>query len=194
MSHEAILKAVIGMKHSRLRNYIAPGVTSWLIGGEGHGKVRLFTTDRDTREWITPHSHRFDFTCLVLCGSATNIVFGRTFRNDQGDAYAVGKLTAPSGGLGTYGFEPGEKAEYFSESRRTYVEGDTYAMRRHEIHSIQFQKGSAILFFEGPELSQTTEVLEPWSDGRRVPTFVTQPWMFDRMPDPGVTITTVSEQ
>ncbi len=58
-----LIKAVLGMANNPIRHYIAPGLTSSLVGGGGHGKVRLFQADRETREWVTPHSHRFDFTC-----------------------------------------------------------------------------------------------------------------------------------
>lgn len=180
MNLEALHNAVNAMKHSHIRNYIAPGLTSWLIGGEGHGKVRLFTADRDTREWITPHSHRFNFTCLVLWGSVTNILFTRTGRRDQGNAFAAGKLKAPTGGIGAYEFCPGEAPEYFDERSYEYTAGETYGMRFNEVHTIRFSKSAAVLFLEGPECTTESEVLEPWSDGRRVPTFVTQPWMFQR--------------
>jgi|SRR6185312_1524783 len=182
------------MRHGRIRNYIAPGLTSWLIGGSGHGMVRLFSSDRDTHELIVPHSHRFDFTCVVLRGKVTQVLYLETGRADQGNAYAVGKLKTQPGGFGRYDFEPGKKPEYFSETEYEYLAGDTYRMRRHEIHSIRFSRGAEVLFLEGPEMASESKVLEPWSDGRRVPTFVTHPWMFDRNPDPGVTITAVSEE
>ena len=180
---DAVRKAVLGMTHSRIRNYIAPGLTSWLVGGEGCGKVRLFTSDRDTREWITPHSHRFDFTCLVLAGEVTNILFQWEPAFSNGNRYAVGTLRA--GGLGTYEFEPGTGAEPYSELSTVYRTGDTYSMKHDEIHTIRFSRGCAVLFFEGPEVAETSKVLEPWSDGRRVPTFVTMPWMFDRASEIG---------
>lgn len=180
---DAIREAVLGMKHSRIRNYIAPGLTSWLVGGESRGKIRLFTSDRDTRELITPHSHRFNFTCLVLRGHVTNVLFSRTY--STGNSYAVGKLRAPKGGIGEYEFTPGEKGEYFSEEVTRYAEGDTYSMKCYQIHTICFSRDSAVLFFEGPEITDTSVVLEPWSDDRRVPTFVTQPWMFDRASEIG---------
>lgn len=180
MNTEAILQALQGMKRSRIRNYIAPGLTSWIIGGKTHGKVRLFTSDRDTLELITPHSHRFDFTCLVLWGRVIQVLFTRTGRRDQGNAYAVGVLRAPTGGIGEYQFIPGEAPDYFSVNEYEYTAGETYGMRRTEIHTIRFSKGAAVLFFEAPESADESLVLEPWSDDRRVPTFVTQPWMFDR--------------
>jgi hypothetical protein len=166
--NEDITKAVWAMAHSTLRNYIAPGLTSYLIGGEGHGKVRLFHSDRD----------RFDFTCLVLKGSATNILFQRQWGND-GDLYAPGTLKRRAE-FGDYEYVPGEKAETFIEKAYTYGVGETYSMKANQIHSIRFARGSEVLFFEGPEVADSSIVLEPWSNGKRIPTFVTQPWMFER--------------
>lgn len=180
MNLDVIRNAITSMKHSGIRNYVTPGLTSWLVGGEGHGKIRLFTADRDTREWVTPHSHRFDFTCMVLAGSVTNILFSRTGRRDQGNAYAVGILRAPTGGIGAYEFRSGEEVGHFDENSYVYSTGETYGMRHHEIHSIRFSRGAVVLFLEGAEVTTESVVLEPWSDGRRVPTFATQPWMFDR--------------
>lgn len=181
---DAILRAVLEMRNNPIRNYIAPGVTSWLIGGTGNGKVRMFTADRATREWITPHSHRFNFTCLVLRGTATNILFERSWNSDEGDLYAFGMLEAKCGGLGGYNFIPGDAdVKRMKESSTTYAAGETYSMTAEQIHTIRFSRDAAILFFEGPEVMSQSTVLEPWSDGRRVPTFETRPWMFERSSD-----------
>lgn len=178
---DALINAIAEMRNSPIRNYIAPGLTSWLVGGNGCGKVRMFTTDRDTREWITPHSHRFNFTCLVLRGSVTNILFERSWNSDEGNLYAVGILKARGGGLGGYEYLPeAEGVKRWKEIERRYGTGDTYSMTASQIHTIRFDRDAAVLFFEGPELTDHSVVLEPYSDNRRVPTFVTQPWMFER--------------
>jgi len=176
--NEELNNAVWAMAHGTLRNYIAPGLTSYLIGGPQNGKVRLFHSDRETREWVTPHSHRFDFTCLVLKGSATNIVFQRYWGN-AGDLYVPGTLERREE-FGDYEYVPGDKPYVYVETAHTYGIGETYSMKSNQIHSIRFARGSEVLFFEGPEVAQISVVLEPWSNGKRVPTFVTQPWMFER--------------
>jgi hypothetical protein len=180
---EALRKAVWKMANSNLRNYIAPGLTSYLVGGPDAGKVRLFHSDRNTREWITPHSHRFDFTCLVLKGRVTNILL-RPLWGNEGDLYAAGKLKR-AGKFGEYEFTPGTEVLAYAEERSEYSEGDVYSMTHAQIHSIQFARGTEVLFFEGPEVTDESVVLEPWSNGKRIPTFVTQPWMFEReSPEP----------
>lgn len=183
MNTEVLLKALKPMMHSRVRNYATPGLTSSLIGGEGHGKVRLFLSDRDTREWITPHSHRFDFTCLVLRGSVENILFKRaTYYGYPGsNLYMTATVRPQNGGLGGYEIARGGMAEPWTEEASTYKEGDTYSMTSRQIHSIRFSRDAIVLFLEGPEVVDTSVVLEPYSNDELVPTFATAPWMFKRV-------------
>ncbi len=135
------------MQYSPVRNYATPGLTSWLVGGANKGKVRLFHSTVNTQEWITPHSHRFDFTCLVLAGNVTNILFAQSnsFASSV-DCYAEGTLSSPVGGLGAYHFSPGETGECYYSYSKTYHPGDTYTMRFSEIHSIRFSRGAEVLF------------------------------------------------
>lgn len=181
---EHISKAVAGMISGRVSNYATAGLSSWQVGGPERGMVRLFTASRDTRDWITPHSHRFDFTCLVLRGTVTNVLYTvcetHSFR---ANAFAVGTVGAISGGMGRYHFKAGTDPVYFEDTTHEYEAGDTYSMLSHEVHSIRFSKGAEVLFFEGPTYVPTSVVLEPWVDGARVPTFRTEPWMFVRVPD-----------
>ncbi len=174
---DALRVAIKPMRHAPIRNYVLPGLTSSLVGGDGHGTVRLFTSDRETREWVTPHSHRFDFTCLVLAGWVENIIFKP---GGGGNDYVVGALVPVEGGMGKYKVERTETGSGFAEFRTTYKAGETYAMRAEEIHSIRFARGASVLFFEGPAETDKTFILEPYVDGRLVPTFETSPWMFDR--------------
>lgn len=175
----ALGAATDSLAHSIVRNYVTPGLTSALVGGAGHGCVRLLESDRDTREWITPHSHRFDFTCIVLAGQVENIEFTPSSR---GDLYACGTLRPIDGGLGQYEVVHGEIGETYAETTRIYGPGGTYSMRHHEIHSIRFSRGARVLFFEGPNVSDTSVFLEPYSNGATVHTFAVQPWMFQKYP------------
>lgn len=173
---EAIRKALNDMVHSPVRHYATAGLTSWLVGGD-RGKVRLFRSDRSTRHWITPHSHRFNFTCLVLRGSVENIVFRKGF---EGDAYCVSTLRPKAGGMGGYELERGSGWTKMVETSQKFATGETYSMRAEEIHSIRFSSDAEVLFFEGPEVLTSSQLLEPWSDGKVVPTFECAPWMFER--------------
>jgi len=166
-----MLNHIKTMAHSPLRNYRIPGLTSSLVRN-----VRLFECERSHEEAIVPHSHRFDFQCLVLRGVVRNVLW---LPNAQGDLFSLSTLE--------YGNKPGEYTQtrgtaqgYFSRSETRYVEGDTYGMRHTQIHSIFFERDTAVLFFEGPELTNETCILEPVSNGKAVPTFETRPWMFQK--------------
>lgn len=161
------------MAHSRLANYIIPGLTSSLIGGDGYGTVRLFECSRNHEETIVPHSHRFDFRCLVLAGRVVNTVWKE---GPDGDPF-MQTILSYDGAPGQYRSEDSEVAHFIPE-RTTYVEGDWYGMPWDEIHSIKFSKGAVVLFLEGPLKSNSTIILQPFVDGEVVPTMKVEPWMF----------------
>jgi hypothetical protein len=58
-------------------------------------------------------------------------------------------------------------------------------MTADEIHSIFFGRDTSVLFFEGPNVSDTSIILEPVVDGETIPTFKVEPWAFKRAA-PGV--------
>jgi hypothetical protein len=167
------------MMHSPVRNYAIPGLTSWLIGEPSpKGTMRLFECSRDHQEPITPHSHRFDFQCWVLQGSVRNRIWSASAFD--GDAYThtnlvyageCGKYEKVRIGVGRFGFRDDHHGE-----------DDWYAMTHDQIHSIYFAKGTQVLFFEGPTISDKSLILEPHVDGEDVPTFQVAPWMFKRVP------------
>ncbi len=167
------------MKHSPVRNYAIPGLTSWLIGAPSkHGCVRLFECSREHHEPITPHSHRFDFECLVLAGSVRNIIWTEVATPRCGDLFMESRLVY-RGGIGHYETERGTSQLYLG-SPYLYKAGDRYSMKADEIHSIYFSRGAKVLFFEGPTIADSSLILEPYVDGEVVPTFKVEPWMFKR--------------
>lgn len=180
MSFQPIIDALDGMKNSRLRNYIAPGLTSYLVGGEHHGKVRLFAAERTTLEFITPHSHRFDFTCLVLQGIVYNSIFYPG--TAEHELWCMSTINQVCGGDGLLDYVHTREASpghWYSKTDR-WVQGQIYSMTHDQIHSIKFERGTKVLFFEGPQVTKTGRMLEPWVGGRCVPTFKTESWMFRR--------------
>jgi len=160
--------------HSPLQNYVIPGLTSYLLSTPGpDGVVRLLQNSRLQLTNVTPHSHRFDFTCLVLQGCVLNRLWTR---QDDGDLYAATKLVY-QGKPGSYKTEfAGPGAWTFSEQH--YHEGEQYDMKANEVHSILFSKDAIVLFHEGPQVSDTSIILEPYVDGKIIPTFKVEPWMF----------------
>lgn len=173
----AFLRTLEEMSHHSVRNYIAPGLTSSLLGGDGRGMVRVFTSDRDTREWVTPHSHRFNFSCIVIRGQVENMLF----TPGAGNKYCPATLRR-KGGIGE-GYEVirnPENAKEYTELTRVYSQGETYSLAHTDIHSIRFSKDAVVLFLEGPLVVEETTILEPFSNGSIVETFETKPWMFQK--------------
>lgn len=168
------------MCHSKLQNYIIPGVASSLVAGDGFncgvnsGVVRLFECSRDHQESVAPHSHRFDFQALVLRGRVTN----RIWRPSElsGDPYMESELIY-KGMPGQY-----ERVEQLVQdwayTDRVYSVGDWYEMTHDQVHSIKFSRDAIVLMFEGPPKRQSSIVLEPYVDGKVIPTSDTQHWMF----------------
>jgi hypothetical protein len=178
---EILTKAIEPMRNNTLRNYIVPGLTSHLIGGPKAGLVRLFHSERETREFITPHSHRFDFTCLVLNGDVVNTLFRQGYSYD--DAWCLSTINQVCGkdGLNEYQHLREDKPSNWRTEVKAYTTGDTYSMKHTEIHSIKFGKDTRVLFFESPQLTLTSQMIEPWENGKVIPTFRTEPWMFEKV-------------
>lgn len=168
------------MKHSPAHNYVIPGLTSWLIGmpSKEHGCIRMFTMSRTHEEPIIPHSHRFDFRCLVLRGVVHNHIWSRQPRHLGGDQYEVSNVTY-EGVLGKHQRSVAERA-FFARDAKTYKTGEEYAMRAEQFHSIYFERGTSVLFFEGPNRLELSQVLEPVVDDEAIPLFKTEKWMFRR--------------
>lgn len=172
---EKLLDVVEQMKHDKLSNYIVAGLSSSLIGGGNFGCVRLFEASRYTEHFIVPHSHRFDFSCLVLRGTVENIIYDESEINS--DTWSVFEMLKLDG----FGQYKNSFVENKSFSRRSdfYQTGDIYSMTADEIHSIKFSKGAKVLFFEGAEKSKQSIYLEPWVNKKTVNVFEVKPWMFE---------------
>ena len=168
-------------KHSTIRNYIIPGLTSHLIGDWSDPtkeRLRMFEMEIPQLTMIVPHSHRYDFHCRVVAGIVTNILWKEvTDPKSDGIDMALSHLT--------YGGIPGQYEKRsigltrYTVVSSTYPAGATYCMKSDEIHSIVFCEGAKVLFWEGPQISNTTSILEPYvPEYGAVPLFKTEPWMF----------------
>ncbi len=179
INHETkhLAGALMEMAHSPVHNYAIPGLTSYLIGKEepGRGLVRMFHSERDHQEEITPHSHRFGFVCQVLVGSVINRVWER---NEGGDQFLETRLTYCDQ-IGDYSRESGTVDRWIHRDQE-YLAGDVYSMRAEEVHSIKFSRGAVVLFFEFPTTNSQSVILEPWVDDQHIRTMEVKPWMFKR--------------
>jgi hypothetical protein len=168
---------ILSMCNTGLGNYVIPGLESHLIGGSNRGIVRLFHCTRNHQEQITPHSHRFDFSALVLRGQVTNHLWGEI---KGGDDYTKTEITY-SGKPGNYENEHFVKVSKMGVIQTyTYDANEWYGMKADEIHTIQFSRDALVLFFEGPEVAKSSVILQPNVKGKTVNTFRTQDWMFQK--------------
>lgn len=171
-----MISFIEGMKHSPAHNYVIPGLTSWLIGTpSAHGCVRMFTMSRTHEEPIVPHTHRFDFQCLVLRGAVHNHIWTSSTPT-FGDFYEE-SIVKYKGTLGEHEKTTAGR-DWFERTVVTYTAGQEYGMKAEEFHSIYFERGTSVLFFEGPNRLDYSQVLEPVVDGKVIPIFKTEKWMF----------------
>lgn len=179
----SMLQFLKGMRHSTIQNYGGiPGLTSSLIGGlSDRGTVRLMECSRTHYEPIIPHSHRFDFRCQVLAGEVRNILWTRG--SSVADEYVETELTY-LGQPGQYKSQRAEEPTRWASNCRAYKAGEEYAMRAEEVHSIFFSRGAVVLFFEGPQVSDKSIILEPFVDREVVPTFQVPSWAFKKADAP----------
>lgn len=164
-----------------IKNYVTAGLTSTLLGERNKKDgscVRLFSAERETSD-ITPHSHRFDFQCYVICGQVINKIYYRPHSSETGDLFQESVL---KGKLGEYTKEYIEKGQHIYKcSEDIYEAGSWYGMNRAQIHSIVFKKDTKVIFFEGPNITDNSVILEPIIDGEVIPTFKVEPWMFKKV-------------
>lgn len=169
-------------KHSTIRNYIIPGLTSHLIGDwsdPNKERLRLFEMETHQLVHIVPHSHRYNFHCRVIAGEVIN-----TLWQPIKESLEVGALMAKSsltynGTPGTYVKGSVPSIVRYIQVSSLYPAGAEYSMRHYEIHSITFAAGTKVLFWESPQITEETYILEPYIPGYgTVPLLKTEPWMY----------------
>lgn len=167
-----IIRILDQIKTNKLSNYVIAGLDSYLIA---NGKVRLFENSRDHQDSITPHTHRFDFTCLVLEGTVTNRIW---YQSQYIGADEFLKSTIEySGEVGQHKITPNAIGTYTYRDTK-YSAGETYSMKAEQFHSIFFSRGAKVLFFEGEDKSTSSEILEPVVNGQIIATCENKDYMF----------------
>lgn len=173
---------ILKLAHSPVKNYGIPGLTSYLLSGnpaDGNGCIRLFVNDTNHQQPIVPHSHRFKFISLVLCGEVVNRVWTRVNNSVAGDLYQASTL-AYVGAPGRYASIDCGQPEHWRYKDTTYIAGQSYSMEHDEVHSIYFAKGTRVVFIEGAPVSNESLFLQPVIDGEVIPTFKIEDWMFKK--------------
>ena len=181
MKTDQVLKQMVTRS---IDNYISPGLISHLVAvSEKGGMVRMFENTREQMVSVTPHSHRFDLTCIVLEGEVRNTIFN-TVRHQRNGHIAEGaeafvvKDISYCGGVGKYR-EVGQDKYFHTSLSRVYKQGDIYSMTYDQIHSIWFSKGAKVLIIEGVDRTNTTKVLLPIDkNGVVIDTMKVEDWMF----------------
>lgn len=179
---EQLIEILDQMKSNTLNNYVLAGLKSHQLN---NGNIRLFENTRNQYDYISPHSHRFNFTCLVLKGDVTNTMWEEvpkdTLENYNECAYDEYCITTNlyKGKPGYYDIKNISKG-YFKRYSYKYSEGEIYSMKHDEIHSIQFSKDALVLFFHGPDISDTNIVLNPIVSDSVIPLSETKDYMFKR--------------
>jgi len=169
---QSLIQILEAMKSDTLYNYVIAGLDSSLLN---NGKVRYFENSRRHQDQITPHSHRFDFVCLVLTGQVVNRLWN-PLQSGRGDLFQVSQLNY-TGEVGHHKVTT-LRQESYSYNDCVYVEGEVYSMQSDEIHSIIFSPGAKVLFFEGPTIANTSVILEPVVRGRVIKTYEKRDYMF----------------
>lgn len=169
------LEAILGMAHSKIGNYILPGLESALLGA----KTRLFINTRESIGQITPHNHRFDFQCLVLRGWVVNTLF---VKDDAGEEFAR-KRKIYTGIPGEYKDAHLSGPAMFRLDKHKYQAGDWYGMKSDQFHTIEFSPDAVVLFIEGETVASSFDYLSPIVNGEVIDTMSVEPWMFKKIPD-----------
>lgn len=175
---------LLKLKHSPIKNYVVPGLTSWLITQPGpNGCMRLFTASRSQTHFVTPHNHRYDFTAFVIQGYVVNTIYRLIKEEDENDEmsdaerFAVCDLHKDF--TGVFAVEQKESAMFVPEESE-YHQGSSYSMRYEQFHTIEFSKDAIVLVIESEQKSGISEILQPVVDGVMIPTFKVEPWMYQK--------------
>lgn len=169
-----LIEILQDMKTSKVSNYVIAGLDSYMLEA---GNIRMFENSRNHQDQVTPHSHRFDFVCLVLSGHVINKIWTEC-SEEEGDIFEISTLDY-SGAIGEHKKQI-QGRSYYSFENNTYHEGQCYSMSAEEIHSIQFSRGAKVLFFEGPQFQKTSLIIEPVVNGEVIKTYESRDYMFKR--------------
>jgi len=184
MDHKKIIES---MQTSRVRNYIIPGLNSYLLD---NGKVRMFDSTRQYSGTVTPHTHRFDFACYVLNGEVGNRIYTQVspFEHEESAKWndsdeftvrTIGRDINEAFGKYEKNIVADEMAVSFTSEITRYRKGDWYSMTSDQFHSIEFDRDTQVIFFEGPEVNKHSKVLLPFMHGETIETMeCDKDWMY----------------
>lgn len=167
MNLENLRNLILSMadESTRIVNHVEHGLDSTLLS---EGMFRVFTANYETQVRL-PHSHKYDFACLVLKGSVLNRTYTpieNSKYKENNELHAEYCVTIQTGQLGDYKFNR-QQRQAFQISEKLHSEGEWYQMTSEDIHTIRFSKGAVVLFIEGPAKTDQVEVLFPYASNGR---------------------------
>lgn len=169
-----------------INNYIIPGVSSEILCETAvGGKIRIFKASRTQMQYVTPHSHRFNITTIVLQGWIRNTVFHHTSNPEEEGAeeYQESVLTY-DGVAGEYDCKKlKNKTEYYVAETVKYTQGQIYTMAHHNVHSIAFSKDAEVLIIESPQKEPKSIIIEPVINNKHIHIMEVKDWMFEHQMD-----------
>lgn len=165
-----------------INNYIVPGVSSHMLTETAvGGKIRMFKASRTQMQYVTPHSHRFNLTSIVLRGWVRNTIFHHKHDMQKADHKHCETFLETEmvyNKLGQYKSAGSSEQEYIAETN-TYEKGQMYSMAYHMIHSIEFSKDAEVLIIESPDKANGNRILEPIVNGKVIEIMEVKDWMFE---------------
>lgn len=169
---------LLRMGHSPIHNYTAPGLTSWLVGlPHEAGSIRLLTSEIEQQNFQIPHSRRYDAQYIVLRGAIEVQHWKQMTSSIGGDLHETAVLHY-CGMPGKYTTESHGQSRW-TRTTQAYVSQVLY-LRAEDVCSLRLMRQTALMLLQGPTLRSTSIILEPVVNGKRVPLFKVEPWMFQK--------------
>lgn len=173
---EILRNACEEIKSDKVSNYVIAGLDSYLLG---KGKVRLFKNSRNHQDSITPHSHRYSVTSIVLQGHVENHIWEACNKHNKqcGDLFQKSVIKPKAEAFSGFTKEEAGR-DFYTKVTKIYSAGEVYFMDANTIHSINFSKGAIVLIIEGREVAESSVVLEPVVNGEVIKTLENKDYMF----------------
>ena len=83
---KAFADHLLSMKSKAIDNYAMAGLRSEVLD---KGMVRMFTQTTAPMSLITPHSHRYNLSCMVLNGTVKNTIWSEADENTSRMKYRM---------------------------------------------------------------------------------------------------------
>lgn len=167
-------------------DYTVPGLNFWFLSkNPDNGLDRYaFEATRHPSRWVTPHNHLGDLHFHVLRGRAWEVRYTEVKGVDKVLFYDSGNterwikssITNTPHEVVRHGAT--KVCTYLAETQ-VHLKGSMFFIGHPEIHSIEYSKGTIVVFDAGPTMKNKVDILEPQGyNGIHIKTHTLEPWMF----------------